>query len=346
MSDQTNERKVQHIRIIEEDAQTDRRKAYFDRIHLCHRALPEIDLAEVDPSITFMGKTLRFPLLISSMTGGEQDLVHTVNKNLAIAAEATRIAMAVGSQRVMFTHPPAAVSFALREWAPSTLLFANMGAVQLNCGFTDAHCRQAVDQVGADALYLHLNPLQEAIQPEGDTNYGNLSERLTDVAGQLGVPVVMKEVGAGISPPDARLMIKAGIRYIDVAGTGGLSWSRIEHHRRTDDQADDLGLVFQDWGIPTPLALDLLAPLRHDLTLIASGGVRTGIDMVKAMILGASLCGLASPFLKPAMESPEKVIAVIEQLHRQFRTAMFLLGARTTAELIGHRELLVPETGL
>lgn len=342
MNDPTSERKIQHIRIIETDQDADRRKFYFDDIRLQHRALPELDLSAIDPSITFMGKRLSFPLLISSMTGGEHELIRAVNKNLAMAAEATGVAMGVGSQRVMFSHKSARASFALRDWAPNTLLFSNLGAVQLNYGFDLSHCREAVDIVGADALYLHLNPLQEAVQPEGDTNFAGLADRIAAVVAELDVPIVMKEVGAGISPADVDLLERAGVRHIDVAGSGGLSWSRIESHRREATSNADLGMLFQDWGIPTPLALMQLAPYRERIQLIASGGIRSGLDMVKAMVLGASLCGVASPFLKPAMESSDAVVAVIEQLKQEFTTALFLLGAATVADVFGRRELILP----
>lgn len=340
MSDLTNDRKIQHIEIIGADREVDRRKFHFDRVPLRHRALPEVARDEIDPACAFMGKRLSFPLLISSMTGGNHELVRTINRNLAIAAERCGVALGCGSQRVMFTHPEARSSFALREHAPTTLLFANLGAVQLNYGFTADHCQEAVAAVGADALYLHLNPLQEAVQPEGDTNFAGLAERIRGVTAQLDVPVVLKEVGAGISPEDAALFLDSPVRYLDVAGTGGTSWSRIEHHRHAD--SDEMGLLFQDWGIPTPLALRLLAPYRGTFTLIASGGVRSGLDMAKAMVLGASLCGLASPFLKPAMASAEAVVAVIEQLRREFVTAMFLLGTRSIDDLIGNDTLLLP----
>lgn len=352
MSDSTNDRKIQHIRIIESDRDADRNKHYFDGIRLRHRALPELALDEVDPSIEFMGRKLSFPLLISSMTGGDHELVRTVNRNLAKAAEETGVAMGVGSQRVMFDNPAARASFEIRAYAPRALLFANLGAVQLNYGFGVRECREAVAAVGADALVLHVNPLQEAVQPEGNTRFSGLADRISEVTGQLDCPVVVKEVGAGISVPDVELLIRAGVRYVDVAGTGGTSWSRIEHHRsrpapgeaaRPGEPSDEtLGLVFQDWGIPTPLALQLLGPYRDRVTLIASGGVRTGIDMAKGMILGASLCGLASPFLKPAMDSSEAVIRVIHRLGREFRTAMFLLGAKDVKSLIGNGSLILP----
>ena len=325
MTNPVNERKIQHIRIIESDGKVDRKMFYFDTIRLRHRALPELDLASIDPSTRFLGKDLSFPLLISSMTGGNHELIRTINRNLAIAAERAGVAMGVGSQRVMFNSPGARASFEIRQHAPNALLFSNIGAVQLNHGFGVAACREATDVLDADGRYLHLNPLQEAVQPEGDTNFSGLSGKIIAVAESLDVPVILKEVGAGISREDAALFLGSAVKHIDVAGSGGTSWSRIENHR-SDTSEEGLGIVFQDWGVPTPTALCELAPLRDEFTLIASGGIRSGIDMVKAMILGASLCGLASPFLKPATESPEAVLAVVERLKREFVTAMFLLG--------------------
>jgi len=321
-----NRRKLEHIEIIENDPGTDRRGAWFDRIRLAHRALPQIDLDAIDPSITLLGRHLSFPLLISSMTGGDHAVVRDINRNLAIAAAKTGVALAVGSQRVMFQHPSARESFALRELAPDTLLFANLGAVQLNKGFGLDHAREAVEVVGADALYLHLNPLQEAIQPEGDTCFAGLDTRIADVRRELSCEIVLKEVGCGLSVADAELAQSMGVRYLDVAGSGGTSWSRIEA-RRDATRGEELGLLFQDWGIPTPLCLHQLSRFRPYMTLFASGGVRSGLDMAKAVVLGASLCGLAAPFLAPARESPEAVIVVIEKLRREFLTAMFLLGA-------------------
>jgi isopentenyl-diphosphate delta-isomerase len=335
MTDPINERKLEHLRIVRSDRETDRRRHYFDDIRLTHRALPEIDLRDVDPSLVFMGRRLSFPLLISSMTGGDHETVRKINRNLAAAAEQTGVAMGVGSQRVMFSNPSARSSFELRKMAPKSLLFANLGAVQLNCGFTVDQCRDAIETVGADALVLHLNPLQEAVQPDGNTNFAGLARKIREVAERLDQPVVLKEVGAGLSVADAQQVIPS-VKYLDVAGAGGTSWSRIEHHARVEADRQNLGLVFQDWGIPTPQALIALKPLRDRVTLIGSGGIRTGLDMAKAMALGASLCGLAAPFLEPALESAECVVGVIETLRREFVTALFLLGIRTAKELIGN----------
>jgi len=339
--DTTNARKHEAIEILRADPGSDRRRGHFDAIRLRHRALPEMALTDADLSIEFLGKRLSFPLLISSMTGGDSELLRTINRRLAEAAETAGVAMGVGSQRVMFTDPAARSSFAVREWAPRTLLFANLGGVQLNYGFGLEHCREALRAAGADALYFHLNPLQEAVQPEGNTNFAGLADRIGGIAAQLDRPVVVKEVGAGLSLEDARLLLERGVRYLDVAGAGGTSWSRIEHHRTGESDAEGLGMVFQDWGLPTPLALDQLRPLRGDVTLIASGGLRTGVDMVKAMVLGASLCGMALPFLAPARESTAAVLAVIERLRREFRTALFLLGQRRAADLVGNMSLLL-----
>jgi isopentenyl-diphosphate delta-isomerase len=340
MSDAVNDRKVEHIRVLREEADTDRYKAYFDDVHLRHRALPELDLEEVDTSISLLGKTLSFPLLISSMTGGDHDLIRQVNQNLAIAAERTGVAMGVGSQRVMFTAPESRRSFEIREFAPSTLLFSNLGAVQLNYGLTTEMCEEAVSVLDADALYLHLNPLQEAVQPEGDTNFSGLSARIGELASQMDTPIILKEVGAGISVEDVETIINRGIRLIDVAGAGGTSWSRVESHRYAQEQDGMTGRLFQDWGIPTPQALQELKPFRDRITLIASGGVRNGIDMAKAMVLGASLSGIARPFLEPALDSADAVVEEVQTLKRQFKTAIFLLGMRSASELIGNEALL------
>ena len=339
MTDSTDGRKIHHVKIINSDSKIDRKKFYFDSIQLVHRALPEIDLAEIDPSITFMGKKLSFPLLISSMTGGDHELLRTINKNLAKAAEETGIAMCVGSQRVMFTSPKSRTSFEIRKYAPHALLFANLGAVQLNYGFTVEMCKQAIETVEADGLYFHLNPLQEAIQPEGNTNFSGLVEKIGETAKELEYPVVLKEVGAGISKKDIELLLKNEIKYVDITGSGGTSWSRVEHHRR-NDESNNLGILFQDWGNPTPLILQSLQPNLKDLTLIASGGVRSGIDMVKSIILGASLCGVAAPFLEPAMESLQKVIERINGLKREFVVTMFLLGIPNIQQLSNNRSLI------
>lgn len=342
-ADPINTRKLDHLRALEADPEVERNSGGFDRLRLTHRALPELNLDDVDLSVSFLGKTLSMPLLISSMTGGAGAEISRINHNLAVAAETCGVALAVGSQRVMFSSTPARDSFDLRKLAPNTVLLGNIGAVQLNTGMGIGECQQAVDILQADGLYLHLNPLQEAIQPEGDRNFADLTHKITDLSQTLSVPLLLKEVGAGLSPVDIERGITAGIRHFDVAGRGGTSWSRIEYHRRTED-GDDLGLVFQDWGLTTVEALLGAAPVlskQGDCTLIASGGIRSGIDIAKAMILGANLAGLAAPFLAAAQHSAQAVIAQIEQIRKELRTAMFLLGCDNCDALRGNTNLLL-----
>lgn len=340
MSDQTNSRKIEHICAFERDPEIDRKIGWFDRIRLTHRALPEVALDQVDTQCEFLGKRLSFPMLISSMTGGDHELVTKINRNLAIAAQRAGVAMAVGSQRVALSSPGAEESFRLRDLAPDVPLISNIGAVQLNYQVGVAEVQRLIDLLQADAVYLHLNPLQEAVQPEGDTDFSNLAEKIAYLVEALDLPVMLKEVGSGLAPQDIELGLKAGVRYFDLAGSGGTSWSRVESHRAA---GDPLGIKFQDWGIPTPLALRLAQPYLDRATLIASGGVRDGIDMVKAVILGASLCGLAAPLLKPAMESADAVYAEIVRIRREFRTAMFLLGVRDLASLHMNTSLVLEE---
>ena len=334
-------RKREHLDAIAQDPAIERGDSGFAAIRLMHRALPEIALDDIDTRCEFLGKTLRLPLLISSMTGGDDPEIRRINHNLAQAAEQSGVALAVGSQRVQFTNPAAEASFRLRDTASSAVLIANLGAVQLNYGFTAEHCQRAVETLAADGLYLHLNPLQEAVQPEGNTNFAGLAAKIAAVVRELPVPVLLKEVGSGLSPADIALGKQAGVRYFDLAGRGGTSWSRIEHHRRRDP-ADTLGLTFQDWGLSIADALRLNRAAHPDVTLIASGGIRNGIDMAKAVLLGAELCGIAAPFLAAAQESAAAVSAAIARLEREYRTALYLLGCRDNAALRDNTALLLP----
>lgn len=323
----TVERKAEHLQLALEDAvQLDQR--YFDEYRFEHRALPELDYSSIDTSVEFLGKELRAPLLVSCMTGGT-DEAGRVNRNLAAGAERCAVAMGVGSQRAALEDPLQEATFQVREQAPTIPLLGNLGAVQLNYGYGVAECRAAVQMVGADALVFHLNPLQEAIQPEGDTNFADLLPRMGEVAEQLDVPVVAKEIGCGISPDTGRALAERGIRIVDVAGLGGTSWARIEGHRARNRS---LGELFSDWGIPTPVAIEQMARV-DGLTVIGSGGVRTGLDVAKAVALGADLVGMASPFLEPATTGAERVVEAIEGIVRELKIAMFCTGARTIDEL-------------
>ena len=321
------DRKAEHLDLARDEAVQEKRR-YFADYRLEHRAMPEIDLATVEPGVEFLGRDLSAPLLISCMTGGTGEALR-INRDLARAAEETGVALGLGSQRKALEDPAQEASFQVRELAPSVPLLANLGAVQLNYGYGVDECRAAVEMVDADALVFHLNPLQEAIQPEGDTDFGTLLPKMADVTEQLDVPVIVKEIGCGISAREGRALADAGIGIVDAAGHGGTSWARIEARRASDVP---LGEVFGDWGIPTPAAIEGLAGV-DGLTVIGSGGLRTGVDMAKAIAIGADLTAMAKPFLEAAGEGPGRVVEAIERRIRELKIAMFCTGSRTIQEL-------------
>lgn len=336
-----HQRKQDHIQALLNDPDIERRQSGFDQLQLTHRALPECDFNSIQTDTDFLGHQLAFPLLISSMTGGTADNLNNINRRLAEAAEATQTAMAVGSQRVMIEDRSARTSFSLRQHAPTIPLIANMGAVQLNYGFGYDEAMTMIDTLQADAIYLHLNPLQEVIQPEGDKNFVDLVEKLATLSEALPVPLIIKEVGCGLSSKDIELGLSAGIQWFDVAGRGGTSWSRIESHRTGNDAAAALGQAFQDWGLTTLQSLQQAKPYHHQANFIASGGIRNGIEMVKSVIMGAQICGMAAPLLKPAMHSTEETVQKIDSLAQEFRTAQFLLGVQNASELFLNEDLIL-----
>jgi isopentenyl-diphosphate delta-isomerase len=343
MSGQLSQRKADHIRInLEEDVSFPNLTTGFELFRFVHQALPELDLDAIDMGITVFGKQLQAPLLISSMTGGTEEGA-IINLQLAEAAQATGIAMGLGSQRVALETPGQARSFQVRRVAPDILLFANLGAVQLNRGYTVEDCQRAVEMAEADALILHLNPLQEAVQAGGDVHWAGLAGKIEAVCKALPVPVIAKEVGWGISPQTAQLLADAGVAAIDVAGSGGTSWSQVEYHRTEDPMLRRLARTFADWGIPTAESLLTVSELLPDMTLFASGGLRTGIDVAKAIALGADLAGLASPFLKTATQSTAAVIDEINALATELRVAMFVSGAGDLTALRDPGRLIIDE---
>ena len=321
------DRKAEHIDLAL-DARIQLETNFFERFAFEHQALPELDLAEIDVSTRFLGKPLAAPLLISCMTGGTERAVR-INRNLAIAAEASGIALGVGSQRKALEDPATAASFRVRAEAPTAPLLANLGAVQLNYGFGLAECEAAVEMIEADALVFHLNPLQEAIQPEGQCDFSGLVDKMAAIADELSVPVIAKEIGCGLSATAARRLAAAGIEIVDTAGLGGTSWSRIEGSRADDAE---IGELFAVWGVPTPDSIRALAQIPG-LTVIGSGGVRNGLDAAKAIALGADLVGMAQRFLSAAVDSAEAAIARAERTVRELRIAMFCAGARDLAAL-------------
>jgi len=337
------ERKADHIRIsLEEDVAFRWPTSGFERYRLPHCALPEFALSAVDTSVQLLGKRLNAPLLISSMTGGTAQATE-LNRRMAQAAQEAGIGMGLGSQRAALEDPALAPTYQVRDVAPDILLLANLGAVQLNYGYTPDHCRRAVEMVQADGLILHLNPLQEALQPEGQTDFSDLLRKIERVCRVLEVPVVVKEVGWGLSASVARRLADAGVAALDVAGAGGTSWSQVEMHRASNDLQREVATAFRDWGIPTAEALRQVRGAVDHLPVIASGGIRDGIQVAKAIALGATACGLARPFLVAASDSAAAVSRAIATIVTQLRVAMFAAGAPDLPTL-SRIPLLEPET--
>ncbi len=322
----TSSRKTDHILInLNEEVQSSL-KTGLECYHFIHNAIPEIDLSEIDLKTTFMAKHLNSPLLISSMTGGTKQ-ADNINISLAEAAQEKGIAMGVGSQRAVIEEPALAAGMNLRQYAPDILLFANFGAVQLNYGYGISECERAVEMLDADGLILHLNPLQEALQQGGDTRFAGILEKIGEICKKLSVPVIVKEVGWGLSKEAALRLVEAGVTAIDVAGAGGTSWSQVEMHRAKSPDEAAVAAAFIDWGIPTADAIIDVREVLPDILLIASGGLRSGVDVAKCLALGADLGGMAGPLLKAATKSTDAVVAHIDQIVAQIRLSMFATGA-------------------
>ena len=318
-------RKADHIRIAVNENVRSSMSNGLEKYRLKHSALPDIDYEVVDLRTEFFGKSLSAPLLISSMTGGTKEALE-INHSLAKAAQKFNIALGVGSQRAGIERADLMQTFQVRKVAPDVLLFANLGAVQLNYGYSIDHYQKAVDSIEANALILHLNPLQEALQPEGDTRYSGLLNKIEMICNKLTVPVIVKEVGWGISGEVALLLQNVGVKAIDVAGAGGTSWSQVEKYRISDPYMADVANDFVNWGIPTAECLISVRAATPKLPIIASGGLMNGIDAVKCIALGAKLTGFAGKLIKPAVISYDALELTINAIIREMRIAMFACG--------------------
>jgi isopentenyl-diphosphate delta-isomerase len=334
-NDRTSSRKLDHVQIVMgEDVEAKGVYTGFAAYRMPHDAVPELDLAAIDTSTTLLGKPMSAPLLISSMTGGASDVAR-INLALAEAAQALGLAMGVGSQRSAMRDPQLAYTYQVRKVAPRIPLLANLGAVQLNYGYGVDECRRAVEMIEADALILHFNILQEAVQPEGNTNFKGLLRKIELVCRDVGVPVIAKEVGNGIGAPAARRLIDAGVWGIDVAGAGGTSWSEVERFRQASERGARVASTFADWGIPTTEAIREVRTAFPAITLIGSGGIRSGVDVAKAIALGADIGAAAKPALGPA-NAGAGAQAVIDELRAyidELRIAMFCSGCANVQAL-------------
>lgn len=329
-----SDRKLEHLEICKNNDVEHHITTGFEDINLVHRSLPEVDYNEIDTSINIFGKKLDSPLIISAITGGHPSS-KKINEKLAIAAEKTNIGMGVGSQRAGIKHPELTDTFTVvRDNAPNTLIIGNIGAPQIE------YVPQAIEMLHTDALAIHLNPLQEIIQPEGDVNAEGYLSSINEICSNTDIPIIAKETGAGISSLDAKLLEEAGINTIDVQGVGGTSWAAVETYRAENPS---LGNLFWDWGIPTAVStIEILE--STDMSVISSGGIRNGLEAAKAIALGSSCVGIALPFLKHAYLGHNYVEEQINQFTKELKTAMFLVGASNIEELKQKRLIITGKT--
>lgn len=321
---ETKTRKNDHIRICLENDVEYKKTNGFEKFEFEHNALPELDFEKIDTSTEFLGKKFRAPILIEAITGGTPES-EKINKNLAKAAQELGIGMGVGSQRAALEHPEVEYTYKVRDVAPDIFLLGNIGSVQLSQH--RENIGKLMEMIDADAMAIHLNTAQEMAQKEGSRNFENLLEEIKNVA-ELDIPVVVKEVGCGISGSVARKLASAGVSAIDVAGAGGTSWIKVDYYRGERGVEN-----FFEWGIPTAECLYQCKNENIDIPVIASGGIRNGLEIAKALAMGASLAGMALPLLKPATESSGAVKETLDEIIRELKLAMLLVGAKNIEEL-------------
>jgi len=326
-------RKDRYIRICLEKNVESSLANGFERYYLINQSLPEISLEDVDTSSKFLGKRICAPFIISPMTGGTE-LSFKINRNLAKAAQELGIVMSVGSQRLALEDSSLIRTYQVRDVAPDIPLLANLGAIYLNYGYSIEECERVVEMIGADGLVLYLNPLQKVLQGGFSSDFKNLIQKISMICRGLDVPVIVKEVGFGLSSSVAIMLRNAGVWGLDVAGAGGTSWAKIERYIRYEDEpSNPLSDSFDNWGIPTADSLVSIIKVVNDIPIIASGGIRNGVEMAKAIALGASYVAVALPLLAPAMESHEVVKKRIEHVIEEFKMVMFCCGKRNLEEL-------------
>ncbi|GER67912.1 isopentenyl-diphosphate delta-isomerase [Weizmannia acidilactici] len=323
-----SKRKAEHIRVVlEENVAGKETTTGFEKYRFEHQALPELDFSEISTETAFLGKQLKAPFLISSMTGGTAQ-ARSINRNLAAAAEERGWVFALGSTRAALESPEQAYTFQVRDVAPNIPVLANLGAVQLNYGYGVDECRRIIELTGADALILHFNSLQEVFQQGGNTNFKDLLVKIGEICSKLEVPVGAKEVGWGINGRLADKLFSIGVSFVDVAGAGGTSWSQVEKYLTSDPLKKAAAEAFADWGIPTAECITGARSLGVEGTLVASGGMKNGVDAAKAIALGADLAGFGRKLLHDAVNSVDALLRTFEQTELELKIAMFGIGAK------------------
>jgi isopentenyl-diphosphate delta-isomerase len=331
MAEKTEKRKAEHIRIcLEQKAQARKATAGFEDIQLIHRALPEVDRQKISLSTFFLGKKFSAPLIVGAMTGGTEEATQ-INASIAEAVEKLHLGMGVGSQRAAIEDQKLEKTYAIaRKKAPTAFLIANIGGVQLVHGYGLKEVKKVVEMIDADAVAVHLNALQEAVQPEGQISFKGVLAKIGEIAGELDKPVIVKETGCGISAEDAKALEAARVKAIDVGGVGGTSFAAVEYYRPTN--LNNMGEIFWDWGIPTAVSL-IETTQSVKIPVIASGGVRSGLDIAKSLALNASLASISQPVLETAVKGTKETEELLSCLIDELRNAMFLVGAKNLESL-------------
>lgn len=341
MEEGINKRKTEHIRLcLTDNVEGINKSTGLEGISFLHNALPEINFDDIQLDANFLNKEIQAPFLVSSMTGGSE-LAEKINQNLAIAAEEKGWAIGLGSTRALLESDAHKDSFLIRKQAPTVPLIANLGVVQLNYGYGAEECQRIIDMTGADGIVLHLNSLQEAVQDGGDLNFANLLPKIEQICKTLDVPVGAKEVGFGIDGTVAEQLYSAGISFIDVAGAGGTSWSQVEKLRSQDPLRKAAAEAFNNWGTPTKDCIVSVRSKLEDVPLVASGGMKTGVDAAKAITIGADVIGFARQLLQAATESDESVLQTMNQIELELKMTMFGIGVKTLDELRNTRRVSI-----